>query len=175
MVSRSTWTLLPICHALKFLWSHLQPAAYTMHVITVPSSVPPMQFTQRFRQNTCLFTLWTRCISCFRSQCSTFFLLFIQIIYAAWQKDLQVNIQHIYHHHVVPLVRISLTLFRHFSLSFIASGKSSGLHPVSSHSSCMFFLLVVLLLLGHMWGSIGVYHLWTRLCFSSSVLRVWFV
>ena len=37
------------------------------------------------------------------------------------------------------------------------------------------FQLVVLLLLGHMWGSIGVHHLWARPCFSSSVLRVWFV
>ena len=41
------------------------------------------------------------------------------------------------HHHVVPPARISLTLSRHFSLSFIASGRSSGLHPVSSHSCCM--------------------------------------
>ena len=37
------------------------------------------------------------------------------------------------------------------------------------------FELVVLLLHGHMWGSIGVHHLWTRPCFSSSVPRVWFV
>ena len=29
------------------------------------------------------------------------------------------------------------------------------------------FELVVLLLPGHMWGSIGVHHLWARLCFSS--------
>ena len=43
-----------------------------------------------------------------------------------------------HHHHVVPLAQISLTLFRHFSLSFIASGRSSGLHPVSSHSCCMY-------------------------------------
>ena len=42
------------------------------------------------------------------------------------------------HHHVVPLAWISLTLSRHFSLSFIASGRSSGLHPVSSHSLCMY-------------------------------------
>ena len=42
------------------------------------------------------------------------------------------------HHHVVPLARISLTLSHHFSLSFIASGRSSGLHPVSSHSCCMY-------------------------------------
>ena len=31
------------------------------------------------------------------------------------------------------LARISLTLSRHFSLSFIAFGRSSGLHPASSH------------------------------------------
>ena len=29
-------------------------------------------------------------------------------------------------------------LSRHSSLSFIASGRSSGLHPVSSHSCCMY-------------------------------------
>ena len=39
---------------------------------------------------------------------------------------------------VVPLARISLILSRHFSLSFIASGRSSGLHPVSSHSCCKY-------------------------------------
>ena len=45
---------------------------------------------------------------------------------------------HHHHHHVVPLARISLTLSRHFSLSFIASGRSSELHPVYSHSCCMY-------------------------------------
>ena len=43
-----------------------------------------------------------------------------------------------HHHLVVPLARISLTLSRLFSLSFIASGRSSGLHPVSSHSCWMY-------------------------------------
>ena len=43
-------------------------------------------------------------------------------------------------HHVVPPARISLTLSRHFSLLFIASGRSSGLHPVSSYSCCMYVL-----------------------------------
>ena len=38
----------------------------------------------------------------------------------------------------MSLARISLTLSRHFSLSFIASGRSSELHPVSSHSCCMY-------------------------------------
>ena len=41
-------------------------------------------------------------------------------------------------------------------------------------AECM-FELVVMLLPGHMWGSIGVHHLWARPCFSSSVLHVWFV
>ena len=49
---------------------------------------------------------------------------------------------YIYHHHqhyhVVLLARISLTLSRHFSQSFIAFGRSSRLHPVSSHSCWMY-------------------------------------
>ena len=45
-----------------------------------------------------------------------------------------------HHHHVVPLGWISPTLSRHFSLSFIASGSSSGLQPVSSHSCYMYVL-----------------------------------
>ena len=45
----------------------------------------------------------------------------------------------IYHHHHVALVaRISLTLSRHSSLSFIALGRSPGQHPVSSHSCWMY-------------------------------------
>ena len=39
----------------------------------------------------------------------------------------------------------------------------------------LLFELVVLLLPGHMWGSIGVHHFWARPCFPSSVLYVWFV
>ena len=42
------------------------------------------------------------------------------------------------YHHVVLVAWISLTLSCHFSLSFIASGRSSGLHPVSSHSCWMY-------------------------------------
>ena len=46
---------------------------------------------------------------------------------------------HLHHHHdVVPPARISLSLSRLFSLSFIAFGRSSELHPVSSHSCCMY-------------------------------------
>ena len=39
-----------------------------------------------------------------------------------------------HHHHIALVARISLTLSRHSSLSFIALGRSSGQHPVSSHS-----------------------------------------
>ena len=48
------------------------------------------------------------------------------------------NISKHHHHHVMPPARISLTLSRHFSLSFVASGWSSGLHPVSSQSCCTY-------------------------------------
>ena len=43
-----------------------------------------------------------------------------------------------HHHHIVPLAWISLTLSRHFSLSFIASSRFAGLHSVSSHSCWMY-------------------------------------
>ena len=48
------------------------------------------------------------------------------------------SLHHHHHHHVVLVARISLTLSRHFSLSFIASCRSSGQHPVSSHSCWMY-------------------------------------
>ena len=43
-----------------------------------------------------------------------------------------------YHHLVVPQAQISLTLSRHSFLSFIASGRSSGLHPVYLQSWCIY-------------------------------------
>ena len=45
---------------------------------------------------------------------------------------------HNHPHHVMPPAQIFLTLSCHFSLSFITSGRSSGLYPVSSHSCCMY-------------------------------------
>ena len=44
----------------------------------------------------------------------------------------------IHHHHIKLVARISLNLSRHSSLSFIALGRSSGQHPVSSHSCWMY-------------------------------------
>ena len=44
-----------------------------------------------------------------------------------------------YHqHHIALVARISPTLSRHSSLSFIALGRSSGQQPVSSHSCWMY-------------------------------------
>ena len=57
------------------------------------------------------------------------------IIFLVFRQDLS---HHHHHHHVMLVVWISLTLSRHFSLSFIASGRSSGQHPVSSHSCWMY-------------------------------------
>ena len=74
---------------------------------------------------------------------------------------------YVYHHHVVPLTRISLTLTRHFSLSFIASGRSSGLHPVSSHSCCMY---VRAGRLAFAWPYVGI-HRSTSLMSSSLLLQ----
>ena len=51
--------------------------------------------------------------------------------------DIYIYIYIYHHHYVVRLARISLTLSLHVSLSFIASVRSLGLHPVSSHSCCM--------------------------------------
>ena len=73
-----------------------------------------------------------------------------------------------YHHHrVVPLARISLTLSRHTYLSFIASGRSSGLHPVSSHSCWMY---VRAGLPAFAWPYMGV-HRSTSLMSSSLLLQ----
>ena len=50
----------------------------------------------------------------------------------------RIYIQDHHHHHIVLAARISLTLSRHSSLSFIALGRSSGQQPVSSHSCWMY-------------------------------------
>ena len=57
---------------------------------------------------------------------------------ARWELQVNHHHHHHHHHHIVPPARISLIISRYFSLSFIASDMSSGLHPVSSHSCCMY-------------------------------------
>ena len=101
----------------------------------------------------CVLTLnciaWNRTVLTFKQRPYTKLNYFKWSCFCSWtelfEKQLfwhitvcKQNNHHHHHHHGVPLARISLTLFRHFSRSFIASGRSSGLHPVSSHSCCMY-------------------------------------
>ena len=83
-------------------------------------------------------TLWI-IVTMLRSLVWTFSLYWVSrtlhLIWKYWR--LFMSLCH-HHHHGVPLARISRTLSHHFSLSFIASSRSSGLHPVSSHSCCMY-------------------------------------
>ena len=89
---RCTWTcVLLTCHPRKFSWSHLQRAAYTMPVITLPSSMPPKQCIRHslrehlrpvyFRYQV-HFRLFLFPVSDFCSRIHRF------------QRGLQVNIQH---------------------------------------------------------------------------------
>ena len=53
--------------------------------------------------------------------------------------EIYVSSSHCHHHYpVAPSARISLTLYCHPSLSSIASGRSSRLHPVSTQGWCMY-------------------------------------
>ena len=61
----------------------------------------------------------------------------IQLQCATARKKSVIQSHH-HHPHVVPQAKISLTFSRHFSLSFIASGRSSGPYPVYSHSCRMY-------------------------------------
>ena len=72
---------------------------------------------------------------------SVFSYLFLSLsIHTHTHTHVYIYIYIYHHHHVVPLARISLIPSRHFSLSFIPAGWSSGLHPLSSHSCCMYVL-----------------------------------
>ena len=76
---------------------------------------------------------------------------------------------HHHHHHHHPWPSLTTSPYRSLPLA----GLQGYTYPHIA-AVCM-FLLVILLLLGHMWGSIVVHHLWARPCFSSSVLHVRFV
>ena len=60
------------------------------------------------------------------------------MLYGCENDDLLTIYSHRDHDNVVPPVRISLTLSRYFSLSFTTSSRSSGLHPISSESCCIY-------------------------------------
>ena len=64
----------------------------------------------------------------------------------------------IYHHHIVLVARISLTLSRHSSLSFIALGRSSGQHPVMPMTVLLANVpaQAEILLHGLEWAAVGI-------------------
>ena len=64
--------------------------------------------------------------------------LFKHFINKTEKYNIENTPNHHHHHHVALVARISLTLSRHSSLSFIAWGRSSGQHPLSSHSCWMY-------------------------------------
>ena len=69
------------------------------------------------------------------------FLLFTPIYTRRYTHIPSLTYTHAHHHHhyhIALVARISLTLSRHSSLSFIALGRYSGQHPVSSHSCWMY-------------------------------------
>ena len=68
---------------------------------------------------------------------SSIIYIYIYYIYMCVCISSSTNIYH-HHHHIMLAAQISLTLSRHSSLSFIALGRSSGQHPVSSHSCWMY-------------------------------------
>ena len=72
-----------------------------------------------------------------------------------------------HHHHVALVVRISLTRSRHSSLSFIALGRSSGQHSISSHSCWIYVRAGRPAFAQPCVGSIRVHLLWVRPCFSA--------
>ena len=81
-----------------------------------------------------------------------------------------------YHHHVVLLAQISLTLSHLTSFPYRSSPHAvpQSYIPYPHIAAVCMFEQVILLLLSHMWWSIEAHHLWACLCFSSSVLHVWF-
>ena len=111
-------------------------------------------------------------ISCIKYNPSMEFLLGVEILLAN-------------NYNFIIIIIIIIMLFRRqgypwpsLATSSYRSSPLAGLQGYIPYphiaTGCM-FELVVLLLPGHMWGSIGVHHLWARLCFSSSDLHVWFV
>ena len=69
------------------------------------------------------------------------------------------HIYHHHHHHVVLVARISLTLSATFPYrSSPQAGLPDSIPYPHIVAECM-FVLVILLLHGHVWGSIRVHHL----------------
>ena len=72
--------------------------------------------------------------------------------------------------HGYPWASLATSAYRSLPLAGL-----QGYIPYPHIAAVCMFELVVLLLPGHMWRSIGVHNLWVRPCFSSSVLQCFYV
>ena len=88
-----------------------------------------ISFQQWLCQNYCMVcwsAIWlclTTCKAWYVFQCQ------IQFLYIYIYIHIYIYIYIYHHHHIALVARISPTLSRHSSLSFIALGRSSGQHP----------------------------------------------
>ena len=85
-----------------------------------------------------LLNVWRKSLTAIKQECCMRYWTKPQYIHTFRGKDTNYKGYHHHHHHIVLAARISLTLSRHSSLSFIALGRSSGQQPVSSHSCWMY-------------------------------------
>ena len=114
----------PLISIIAFLLQELNnPRRLVYHKIKNPNKTNTILYFHRWFLTNFIFMFYPYFVTTYCPVVTELFIFYL--------------ICHHHHHQVVPPARISLTLSRHFSLSFIASGRSSGLHPVSSHSCCM--------------------------------------
>ena len=114
----------------------------------------------------------------------TFFLICSFLNQKEWKKKSIAHTHYIYIYIYIYIIIIIMSCRSHgypwpsLATSPYRSSPLAGLQGYMPYpliaTECM-FELVVLILPSHMWESIGVYPLWARPCFSSSVLHVWFV
>ena len=81
----------------------------------------------------------------------------------------------IHYHNVTQSERISLTPLTTAPYHSSLPAGPKGYIPYLHRAAVRRFMLVALLLLGHVKGSTRVHHLWDRPYFSSSVPHVWLV
>ena len=113
------------------------------------------------------------CCSC----CCSSSILLLQLL------QLLLLLRNHHHHHVVPPARIPLAISRHFSLSFIASGRSSGLeikkkkkkHCIDSSSNKLRKLTMIWPGGGHKRKHVFFFFLWIFIgtCNESDSLTFW--
>ena len=113
-----------------FLWQHFFPRLKQNFIAYRSSKVSDCFFE--------IHQLWQWGFSRVYSNCCCSCSFEAEIIKIGQSSHKMYSHYHHHHHHVVPPAWISLTLSRHFSLSFIASGRYPWLHPVSSHSCFMY-------------------------------------